>query len=270
MEEVKEKVINEFLNTRKHIKNIARENNLSIEEIYDILEEYNKDERIKRSGNDNTTFLPKKTVEESYEKIYQLRKQQKSYSVISKEIGISTTSIRIICKEVFKEKGEKEPKCLRKATRTEEIAKKYERIYQLRKQKKTYKDISEETGLSIDTVYSICKKIFDEKGEKEPKSSRKDKRSEQSKKTDEMIYNLVQQGRTYGEISESLNTIGISMSNERIRQRYKRKVLQNQKDLAKMILNLTITRKATIEQIQQIADYYGVDLEETMNSLEER
>ena len=36
MEEIKEKVINEFLNTRKHIKNIARENNLSIEEIYDI------------------------------------------------------------------------------------------------------------------------------------------------------------------------------------------------------------------------------------------
>ena len=157
MEEVKEKVINEFINTRKHIKIIARENNLSIEEIYDILEEYNKDERIKRTDNNNT-FLPKKTVEESYEKIYQLRKQQKSYSVISKEIGISTTSIRIICKEVFKEKGEKEPKCLRKATRTEEIAKKYERIYQLRKQKKTYKDISEETGLSIDTVYSICKK----------------------------------------------------------------------------------------------------------------
>ena len=43
----------------------------------------------------------------------------------------------------------------------------------------------------------------------------------------------------------------------------------NEQQLAKAILNLTITRKATIEQIQQIADYYGVDLKKTMNSLEE-
>lgn len=40
--------------------------------------------------------------------------------------------------------------------------------------------------------------------------------------------------------------------------------------LAKMILNLVVTRNATMEQIQKMADYYEVDLEETMNSLDER
>lgn len=44
---------------------------------------------------------------------------------------------------------------------------------------------------------------------------------------------------------------------------------ENQK-LAKMILNLIFTRNATLEQIEQMADIYGVDLEKIMNTLDER
>ena len=44
----------------------------------------------------------------------------------------------------------------------------------------------------------------------------------------------------------------------------------NEQQLAQAILNLITTRKATIEQVQVIADYYGVDLDKIMNSLEER
>ena len=47
-------------------------------------------------------------------------------------------------------------------------------------------------------------------------------------------------------------------------------IIKDNKKLAKMILNLVVTRKATIEQIKQIADIYGVDLDKVMNSLEER
>ena len=42
------------------------------------------------------------------------------------------------------------------------------------------------------------------------------------------------------------------------------------KQLAKMILNLIVTRKATIEQVEKIAEIYGVDLGKVMDSLDER
>lgn len=44
----------------------------------------------------------------------------------------------------------------------------------------------------------------------------------------------------------------------------------NDQQLAKMILNLITTKKATLEQVQEIAQIYGVDLEKVMDSLEER
>ena len=40
--------------------------------------------------------------------------------------------------------------------------------------------------------------------------------------------------------------------------------------LAKMILNLMVTRKATLEQVEKIAEIYGVNLDKVMDSLEER
>ena len=209
-EEKKKKVISEFINTRKQIKIIARENNLSLEQVYDILEEYNKTNVLKRPGN--IIFLP--------------------------------------------------------TQKDGEVEDLYKKIYDLRKQKKTYKIISEETGISICTIRKICEEVFGEKGEKIPKAPWKSIQTEESKKLDEMIYNLVQQGKSCREVKEELENKGISMSIERVRQRKERKKLQNQEELAKGILNLMITRKATLEQIQKIADYYGVNLEKTMNSLE--
>lgn len=44
----------------------------------------------------------------------------------------------------------------------------------------------------------------------------------------------------------------------------------DEKELAKMILNLIVTRKATLEQVEKIAEIYGVDLGKVMNSLDER
>ena len=83
------------------------------------------------------------------------------------------------------------------------------------------------------------------------------------------IYNLRKKGLSYKKIAEKLTENGTTLTRQRAEQRHKRFLKSNQQ-LAKAILNLMVTRKATMEQIQQIADYYGVDLEETMNSLDER
>ena len=42
------------------------------------------------------------------------------------------------------------------------------------------------------------------------------------------------------------------------------------RQLANGIINLIETRHATIEQIRIIGDYYGVDVEEVLNSLNEQ
>lgn len=47
-------------------------------------------------------------------------------------------------------------------------------------------------------------------------------------------------------------------------------IIRDRQQLAKMILNLIVTRKATLEQIEKIAEIYDVDLEKVMDSLDER
>ena len=47
-------------------------------------------------------------------------------------------------------------------------------------------------------------------------------------------------------------------------------VFRDDQKLGKMILNLIVTKKATIDQVKQIAAIYGVDLNKVMNSLDER
>ena len=57
---------------------------------------------------------------------------------------------------------------------------------------------------------------------------------------------------------------------QEIQRRYARTVKLTSKQLANEILKLTTTRKATIEQVKVLADYYGIDLDGVLNSLEEK
>lgn len=201
--------------------------------------------------------------------IYNLRKQKKSYIEIAKETGISDTTVKKMCKKIFEMKNEEEPKTEIKRKK-ESCKEENERIYNLKKARRTYSEIAEETGVSEYKVNRVCKEIFEEKGEKIPKGLGKKKQTEESREIDQVIYNLVQEGKKQVEVQKIFYKNGIELTKQSISQRYKREFNLNQKKLANMILNLMITKKATLEQVQVIADYYGVDLEETMDSLDER
>ena len=91
------------------------------------------------------------------------------------------------------------------------------------------------------------------------------KRTEESTETDEKIYYLKEQGLSYLRISKILTADGEEMTRERVAQRYRRVSRLTKEQLAKSIINLTVTRNATVEQIKQIAELYGVDLEEVLS-----
>lgn len=86
---------------------------------------------------------------------------------------------------------------------------------------------------------------------------------------EEKIYKLRKEGLTYREITEVLSRDGRKMTKENARMKYL-KVISSEQQLAKGIVNLIKTKHATLEQIQIIAEYYGVDLNRTLNSLNEK
>lgn len=62
----------------------------------------------------------------------------------------------------------------------------------------------------------------------------------------------------------------IGLSRQAVNQRIKKLDEGIKKRLGIMIVNLMTTKNATIEQIKIIGEYYGVDVEEVLNSLDEQ
>ena len=148
-----------------------------------------------------------------------------------------------------------------------------EEIDELRKKGLTYSQISNRIGVSTPIIRDEYGKFLIEKVVSEYWDERikKDKRSDSSKKIDKKICELREKDLLqYKEIAKELENEGITMTHQRVEQRYHRFSKINKKQLVKMILNLKKTRNATMEQMQQIADYYGVDLEKELNLLEGR
>ena len=216
------------------------------------------------------------------EVLFVLREQGLTYKEISEElkkqgIVVSDVTVRRRCKKIYDLKGKNEPDSENRELNDE-------LIFILREQGLSYRNIAKELenqGINMceATVSIRCKRIYREKGEKEPKAkldiknSSKGKRvpnkinSYQSQELDKKIHELKEQGLSYGRVAKKLEENGIVITRQSAEQRHKKFLKSREQELAKEILNLTITRKATIEQIQQIANYYGVDLEGTMNSL---
>ena len=82
---------------------------------------------------------------------------------------------------------------------------------------------------------------------------------------DNIISKGLADGKTQTAIAEELG-----ISQQRVSQRKKKIVQRDNQKLAKMIVNLIFTKHATIEQIRLIGDYYGIDVEEVLNSLDEQ
>ena len=107
------------------------------------------------------------------EEIFQLREQGLSYKRIVeyyKENGVdvSCMTIRSRCKEIYKEKGKKEPRPQRSVT-NKRIDINDEEIFKLREQGMTYDKIAEyykKNGVNVNymVIRSRCKKIYEKKG----------------------------------------------------------------------------------------------------------
>ena len=170
----------------------------------------------------------------SNEKFYILREQGMSYVTIAEQfkedgIDISSETIRRKCKEIYKEKGKKEPETKVKGN----IGKKRtdikdEKIYELREKGMSYTKIAEyykKEGIEVSyiVIRSRCKRIYENKGKKEPET--KAKRNYKHKKTDindEEIYELRKSGMPYKKIEEYFREKGIIISRNTISKKCKR------------------------------------------------
>ena len=157
------------------------------------------------------------------EKIYELKKKGLTYSEIlkvleSKGYNITKTSISKKSKEIFKAKGEEEPKVdpskyFKKRDITDE------EIYNLRKQKMSYEAISkylEEHGkiISLFGIRKRCKKIFKARGEEEPCSEIAKKGRSKKEVDSEELYNYRARGLSFKEIARIYEERGIKISAE--------------------------------------------------------
>lgn len=164
------------------------------------------------------------------EEIYELKKNGLTYSEIlkvleSKGYNITKTSISKKSKEIFKAKGEEEPKVdpskyFKKRDITDE------EIYNLRKKKMSYVTISkylEKQGkfISLFGVRKRCKKIFKARGEEEPYAKSENKGRRKKEVDREELSNFRARGLSYREISKIYEERGIDISTETLGRIYR-------------------------------------------------
>ena len=219
-------------------------------------------------------FIRRKVSEDE---IYELREKGLSYREIEKRfedngIEISFETIRVRCKNIYKQNGEEEIR----------IKISEDEIYNLRNQGLSYSEIAKQyndkgINVSSGTIRLRCKKIYKEKGEEEPFS-------QYLKVSEEEIFKLREQGISYQEIVEYFKDNGIDVSWFTIRSRckkiYKEKgkqeidarrlpknkininAIDDKEKVRKNLLKLKETRNATDEQLAKIAECYGIDIDE--------
>lgn len=207
-EEIKEKIINEYLNTKRTLRKIADKYEIEFGDLIKILEEY------RNTLTDGKSIKRKKIeiTDELLEEIDELRKKGLSYMQITDKIGITNTKI----KEAYE-------------------------TFLIKKMESEYWD----------------------------RRVKIDQRSDESKEIDRKICELREKDLlSYEEIAKQLEKQGIVMTHQRVEQRYKRNSQINKKQMARMILKLEETRNASMDQMKNIAEYYGIDLEKFIDPLE--
>lgn len=219
------------------------------------------------------------------QELYEIRKTGMPIIAIAeyyneKGISVSSESIRLLCKEIFAEKGEEEPKYNNSKNKLLSLS---DEVLELRKKGFSIRAIKEkltEEGKQTNEwqISRICKINSEENNETFHYKS-------QTKMNvpDEIIYKLRKQGMTIKQTADYLNENGIKVSGsfiaknskrifdekqEKLRRPSKRNAIHRVKDrdvLIDAILKIGEKRKASEEQLQafakKISEYYGEDLD---------
>lgn len=217
-EDKKNKIIQLFCNTHKKMNKILQEvapnGELTMKDIYDVLNEFNKNngEAIKRKQR---RFLSKDI---SDEEIFELKERKMSTREIIEYFEkqnkvVNAEFINSRCRVIYKKKGKKNP--AKPVEITEEME---EEIFNLREQRYLYEEIEEhfaQKGINIssDRIRNRCKKIYSQKG-LEMIDLRKNENI-----SDNEILQLREQGFSYERIEKYYKNKGILVSKETINRR---------------------------------------------------
>ena len=327
-EEKKERMIKLFFNTNlkfSHIiKEVGLDGQITIEDLYKILKEYEEKtgielkrvnkanqvskadiKKLKAEGLTNEEIVdylwkkgiylarknvetilnrrndtmeaktkvnyvpPKKTNLECWDdKIFELREQGYSYNQILIyffEQGIEDMTDYYVskrCKEIYSRKGLVEPKTKRRKLELPE-----EMIFQLRQEGLTYNAICKrlnDVGIKVTESKLIytCKEIYAKKGMEIPKVKR-------IGKVEKIISSIskAQDISTESEdtlVREKENEIRKKILSKNIKAR-----LTDKNSIEKALVDLKKSKKATDEQINRIAEVYGIDWNEILINLKE-
>lgn len=210
------------------------------------------------------------------ERIFQLREQGLPYNrikeILNEEgVRVSTDIVRDRCKKVYQLKGIPEKARCNTVKRNDEF---YNKVYELKNKGYTYRQITEyfnSMGVtcSREKVRLISKRIFDEKGENEPRGQlyrmRKEHELDALNSRLPDLYGMRKSGMTYGEITECCRREGIEVSKEYITQRCKELFKEKGEETAKWksyyrkILpdDEIYTMKKNGKSFNEIAEYYN-------------
>lgn len=314
-DELKNEMIELYCNTQMSPTQIAKrlskkiDINITGEDVCNVFYEYEEQNGVKLKRNKR-----KELQNKDFEEIYRLRNDEKmSYQKIEdyyketvteneKFMASAATIMKkykaycdskedsVFIKNICAKSEEEKEKKIRKKENALKIR---ELIYELRKSGLRYSEIKgklDEMGFKISdsTVNRTCKKVFDEKGEAEPKIIRKKAKENKEKKvytkkiSSIEIVNLKNSGLTYSEIKQYYKHKKISITENCIWKRCARLCSQigvpapknrfskdkRKIDLSKIeperlekILNILKTTKyATDEQIEVFLNTYNIKL----------
>ena len=242
------------------------------EEIYELCKQGKSPKEIANIMN-----IPRKLIYRKLQRIYRIKEIENPYKVnksiknaeIDKKIleGLSKGKTK---KEISEEIGLAQTAISNRINRMKEqgigiseITKKndeiYKKILQGLKDGKKQKEIAEELGMAQTSISYRVKKLR-EQGIEIPQYTIQD--DEINKK----ILKGLSEGKSYGQLAKELWLTSTTIS-YRVKKMREQK-LKTDRNLAKEIIQLIYTKHATIEQVKIIGEYYGVDLEDILNSLE--
>ena len=210
----------------------------------------------------NKKGLKRKTEpDEIDEEIIGYLEQELTQKQIAIKVGLAQATVCSRIKTIEKIKGIKFP---RKQGRSVEIDETDKQIIEFLKQGLSYREIAEAQNVTISFVNYRIRKIEEFQGTKLER--RRWIKKNNTDVLDDYINKQIIDGLDNG-LNQSEIARNIGVTRQAISERKKLIDKEINKRLAKQIVKLIYTKHATIEQIKIIGEYYGVDVEEVINSL---